>query len=77
MRKSMTSQLHHQTTSDLINVVIGFGRGFQEGNALATSKLLPSLTLHSPLCHQVTLVANQYQLYIWGSELGWGAREGG
>ena len=55
----MTSQLHHQTTSDLINVVIGSGRGFQEGNTLAPSKLLSSLTLHSPLCLQVTLVANQ------------------
>ena len=45
-------------TSDLIDV-IGFGRGFHEGDALTLSKLLPSLTLHSPPLLPVALVANQ------------------
>ena len=57
-RKSMISQLHHQTTSDLINAVASLGRSFHEGDALAPSQLLPSLTLHSPLCFQVTLVTD-------------------
>ena len=34
-------------------------RSFHEGDALALSKLLPSLTLHSPLGLPVALVANQ------------------
>ena len=34
-------------------------RGFQKGDALALSKLLPSLTLHSPPLLPVALVANQ------------------
>ena len=46
-------------TSDLIDVVIGFGRGFHEGDALAPSKLLSSLSLHLPPLLPVTLVANQ------------------
>ena len=46
-------------TSDLIDVVVGFGRGFHEGDALALRKLLPSLTLHSPPLLPVALVANQ------------------
>ena len=46
-------------TSDLINVVIGLGRGFHEGDALAPSELLPSLTLHLPPLLPVTLVTNQ------------------
>ena len=58
-----------QVTSDLINVVVGLGRGFQEGDALALCKLLSTVTLHNPLLFPVTLAANQQPLHTWGSML--------
>ena len=55
----MTSQIHHQMTSDLINVVASLGRGFHEGDTMLFCKQLPSLSQHYPLLLQVALVANQ------------------
>ena len=52
-----------QVTSDLINVVVGLGRGFQEWDALALCKLLSTVTLHNPLFFPVTLAANQQPLH--------------
>ena len=48
----------------LIDIVVGFGAGLQEGDALGVSQVLPSAGGDGPLRLPVTLVPDQQSLHV-------------